>query len=1127
MSKKIIRIFLMCLFVLFANSLMAQNSITGTVTDDSGSPLPGASVVVKGTTKGVITDANGKFSLSVPANAKIVISFVGMNNSEVAVGTNKTFKIKLATSTVGVEEVVVTALGISREKKSLGYSVAEVKGSEMQKVASTNALSSLAGKVSGVQFSSTGAAGSSVSVIIRGASSLTSDNQPLYVVDGIPLNNTLNNMSNLGNGNSVDYGSAIGDVNGDDIASVSVLKGPSAAALYGSRAGNGVILITTKSGKGGKKGLGVTINSNTVIDNPYKYLDYLNNGWGYGPRPYTQDIRPNNGKAYADVDPTQSAWNGQQLDKGTLGFQWPYTTDAAGNLVATPLVNHPNNVKNFFQTGFTTTNNIEVADASDRVNYRFSFNDMENAGLIPNSDLHRKTISLNSTFKLNDKVSISSVINYAHSNAGNRPAIGNGTNPMQAIYEINNEIDGSLLKDYWKPGQKGIMQNSPYRYGSPSSYVNNPYFVANEVNNSFRRDRVYGDLRLDVQILKDLSFFARYSLDTYNETREAKIAKSYTSEKNGFYGIQNLNRLENNTDFLFTYTKKISDFNVTASAGGNSRYYFSGDNSMQTKNGGTGLVVPGIYSITNTLQTNLQVSSGSSKKQVYSLYALASLGYKDFAYLDLTARNDWSSTLPVSNRSYFYPSASLSLLVNKMLDLGPNVSLFKVRGGIAQVGNDTNPYSLLAGLSPGAWNGQTTFSVPGNLLNPTLKPEIKTSKEIGANIDLFNSRVKFEGTYYNSDNRNQILNNTLSPSSAYGTQKFNAGLVNSKGVELSIGGTPIKTKNLTWDVNLIYSKNTTILKELAPGVSHIILWTNAKGGAETWVGEKIGNIVDAEMQRVTDKSSPYYGWPLLDSDGYEQITGVNEVNNKRNSPIIGNFNPDFMMGLQTSVTYKKWTVSASFDYRKGGQFVSQTLRYNESDLHGSRILSTFIHPPKGVDVPTWLKAHASLFGPNGTAFPVVGGPSADYGGMPYTDGGITLNDGVFMPGVSGSYDANGKFTAGDEFLSSPTDYYGDYYGWGLTKTATFDADFIKLRDISVTYQLPSLKSIGIQRASVSIYSSNIILWTKAKIGIDPESAFNNSLGSANVGLSQFAQGIERDNVSPWTIPVGFKLSVSF
>lgn len=1103
------------------------NKVTGKVTDDTGQPLPGASVVIKGTTIGVITDLNGNYNLSAPVNAKLVFSFVGMNSAEVTVGANKNINVQLVTSTVGVEEVVVTALGISREKKSLGYSVAEVKGGEMQKVASANALSSLAGKISGVQLNSTGAAGSSVSVVIRGASSLTSDNQPLYVVDGVPLNNSLSNMSNLGNGNTVDYGSAISDVSADDIESVSVLKGPSAAALYGSRAGNGVILITTKSGSVAKKGLGVTITSNTVIDNPYKYLDYLNNGWGYGPRPYTQDMRPNNGMDYMSIDPTQSAWNGPALDKGTLAYQWPYPVDSNGKLIATPMVSHPNNVKNFFQTGFTTTNNIEVADATERINYRLSFNDMENKGLIPNSDLHRRTISLNSSLKLNDKIRLSTVINYANSFATNRPAIGNGTNPMQAIYEINNEIDGNLLKDYWKPGQVGIMQNSPYKLGNPASYVNNPYFVANEINNGFKRDRVYGDLRLDVQILKDLSFFARYSLDTYREFRDAKIAKSYTSEKNGFYGLQNLNRMENNTDFLFTYTKKFSDFNLTASAGGNSRYYYAGDNSMQTKNGGTGLVVPGIFAITNTLQTNLQVSSGTSQKQVYSLYALASLGYKDFAYLDLTGRNDWSSTLPASNRSYFYPSASLSLLLNKLFDLGPAFSLAKLRGGIAQVGNDTSPYQLLAGLTPGSWNGQTSFSVPGNLLNPTLKPEIKTSKEIGVNLELFNSRLKFEGTYYNADNRNQILNNTLAPSSAYGTQKFNAGLVNSKGVELSVGGTPVKTKNLSWDVNVVFSRNTTTLVSLAPGVSHIILWTNAKGGAETWVGEKIGNIVDAEMMRVTDKSSPYFGWPLLDSDGFEQITGVNEVNGKRNSPIIGNFNPDFMMGLQTSVSYKRWTLSASLDYRKGGQFVSQTLRYNESDLHGSRILSTFIHPPQGVDVPTWLKAHASLFGPKGTAFPVVGGISSAYGGMSYSDGGITLNDGVFMPGVSGSYDASGKFNPDQEFLSTPTDYYGDYYGWGLTKTATFDADFIKLRDISVSYQLPNLKSIGIQRASVSIYSSNIILWTKAKIGIDPETAFNNSLGSTNVGIGQFAQGIERDNVSPWTIPVGFKLSVSF
>lgn len=1128
MKRKIFQLLLLGMCFLFASNTFAQVKVSGVVKSSSGEFLPGATIVVKGTTNGVVADADGKYNITTPnAQSVLVFSFIGMESQQVALNGKTSVNVTLAATTIGVEEVVVTALGITRQQKSLGYAVAEVKGDEMQKTANANALNSLAGKVSGVQISSTGAAGSSVSVVIRGSSSLTSDNQPLYVVDGVPLNNGLSNMSNLGNGNTVDYGSAISDVSADDIESVSVLKGPSAAALYGSRAGNGVVLITTKSGKGQKKGLGVTVTSNTVIENPYKYLDYLNNGYGYGPRPYTQDMRPNNGKAYMDNDPTQSAWNGPALDKGILAYQWPYLTDASGNVVATPLVSHPNNVKNFFQTGVTSTNNIEIASANETSNYRLSFNDMENKGLIPNSDLHRKTISFNTSVKLNDKIRVSAVINYAHSNAQNRPAIGNGTNPMQAIYEINDQIDGSLLTDYWKPGLTGIMQNSPYKLGSPNSYVNNPYFVANEINNGFKRDRVYGDLRLDYQILPHLSFFARYSLDTYSEFRDAKIAKSYTSEKNGFYGLQNLSRTENNSDFLFTYDKKIADFSLSASAGGNARYFYAADNYMQTKNGGTGLIVPGIFAITNTLQSNLQVGNSSSQKAVYSLYALASLGYKEMAYVDLTARNDWSSTLPVENRSYFYPSASLSLLLNKMFDLGPSVSLVKLRGGIAQVGNDTSPYQLLAGLSPSSWNGQTTFSVPANLLNPTLKPEIKTSKEIGVNLGLFENRLKFEGTYYTADNRNQILNNTLSPSSAYNSQKFNAGLVTSKGIELSLGGTPIKTSNLSWDVNVLWSTNSLTLKELAPGVTHIILWTNAKGGAETWVGEKIGNIVDAELQRVTDTSSPYYGYPLLDGDGFEQVKSVNEVNGKRNSPIIGNFFPDYMMGFQTTLKYKRWTMSASIDYRKGGQFVSQTLRYNESDLHGSRILSTFIHPPKGVDVPTWLKANASLFGPNGTAFPVVGGITSDYGGQSYSDGGITLNDGVFMPGVSGSYDANGKFTLGEEFLSQPTDYYGDYYGWGLTKTATFDADFVKLRDLTISYQLPGLKSIGIQNASIAIYTSNVILWTKAKINIDPETAFNNSLGSANVGIGQFAQGIERDNVSPWTIPIGFKLSVSF
>ncbi len=1119
---------LLGLCVLFSSYTFAQVKVSGVVKASSGEVLPGATIVVKGTTNGVVTNADGQYNITIPnAQSTLVISFVGMESQQIAVNGKSTVNVSLAATSIGMDEVVVTALGISRQKKSLGYAVAEVKGEDIQKVAQENVLNALAGKVAGVQISSTGAAGSSVSMVIRGASSLTSDNQPLFVVDGVPMNNTLNNVSQIGGDNRADYGNAIADLNSDDIESVSVLKGPSAAALYGSRAGNGVVLITSKTGKK-KKGAGVTITSNTVVESPYKYLDILDNGFAYGQRPFTQDNRPSNDMDHFVVDPTETNWAGPQLNKGMLAYQWPYY-NANGVLTATPLVNHPNNAKNFFQTGYTTTNNVEIADATEKIDYRLSFDNMTNKGLIPNDDLHKNTISLNTGIKINEKLKLTSSINFASMGAKNRPAGNRGSNPMQAFYEINPSIDILSMKNYWQPGKVGIMQNSPYTYGDPTSYVNNPYFLANEVNNGFQRDRLYGNIKLDYQITPDLKFFARYALDTFHEFRDTKIAKSYTKEPKGLYGLFNMYRRENNTDFLFTYNKKLTDFNITVSAGGNAMYQYYQNNTIQGKSNGSGLILPGIFNVGNMAPSNIIVGSGVSQKGIYSLYALGSIGYKDLAYLDLTARNDWSSTLPVQSRSYFYPSASLSLLLNHMFDLGPNVSLAKLRGGYAMVGNDTNPYSLMPSMgSVGPWGDQTRLSTSASLLLANLKPEIKTSIEYGLDLGLFDNRLKFEGTYYTSENKNQILGVNLPPSSGSSSRQINAGLISSKGIELSLGGTPIRTKDFNWDLNFILSRNRTTIKELAPGFTHIELWTDAKGGAMTWVGEQIGNIIDKKYLRVEDKSSPYYGWPLLDEGGGDQSDGTLEKNGKRVAPVIGNFNPDFTMGIQTSVSYKKFTLSMALDWRKGGQFVSQTLRYGESDMHGNRILNTFIKVPQGVDMATWLKAHASLFGPNGTAYPVVGGPTAELGGIPYTDNGVTLNDGTFIPGVSGEYDANGKFVLGQEFLTNSNfDRYGDMYGWGYTKTATFDADYLKLREISLSYQLPSLKSIGIQRASVSVYSRNIVLWTKAKVGIDPEMAFQPEAGVTGPGGSQFKQGIERFNVTPWTIPVGIKLNVSF
>lgn len=1140
MKNRILQTLFLGLFTFFTTALFAQVNITGTVQSDDGEKLPGVSIVEKGTSNGVITYVDGEFSITVSnAQAVLVFSFVGMETQEVELGGRTDINVTLSTSSIGVDEVVVTALGISREKKSLGYSVGEVDGEELQKVAQDNVLNSLAGKVAGVTINSTGGPGSSVSMVIRGASSLTSDNQPLFVVDGIPMNNTLNNISSIGRDNKPDYGNAISDINPDDIASVSVLKGPSAAALYGSRAGNGVVLITTKSGKK-SKGLGVTVTSNTVFDNPYKFIE-KQTLFANGQRPFTQDDRPNNGLPYYAVPVGDSYWVGPQLDKGMMAYQWPYFNEN-GELTATPLVSHPNNYKEFFETGLTSTNTVSINNSNEKVDYRLSYSNMQNKGIIPNSDLHKNSIGLNTTFRLLDNLSVSSSLNFVSNGADNRPSTGNrGTNPLQALYDINSSIDINDLKNYWETGKEGIQQNAPYNlevnpdgtYGKGDA-INNPYFIANEVNNSFQRDRVFGNARIDYDFSKDWSLMLRYTHDQFHEKRETKIAPSYTGDANGVYGLENLYRREQNADFLLGYKKSIEDWSFNASAGGNYMYQYAANDLAATKDRGSGLIVPGVYNLGNIAPDNLRYSSGMSEKAIYSLYGLASIGYKDAVYLDLTARNDWSSTLPAENRSYFYPSASLSVLLNNALDLGPNISLAKLRGGWAMVGNDTDPYKLMANMiNSGMWGNQIELGTSSTLLLPDLKPEIQTSWEIGADLALYDNRIRFEGTYYQAENENQILNIGLPPSSGYTGKQINAGLISSKGIELSLGGTPIRTNDWTWDVNLIFSKNRTKVEELAEGFDYIVLWTDAKGGAVTRVGDEIGQIVDDILVRVEDPNSPYFGWPIVDEEGWDDADNwENYMDKGDNTAVIGNFNPDFMLGMQTGLTYKNWTLSASLDWRVGGQFVSQTFRYGESDLHTQRWIDRTVklNNMSGAEMAQYLRDHADQYlSPDGEFFVVVGGPTADYGGLQHTEDGITLNDGVFMPGVEGYYDDNGNFVMVKEHLGdtgTPTIRYQDFYGWSYTRNAMFDADFIKLREISLTYQLPAFKSIGISNASVSLYSRNIVLWTKAGIGIDPETAFQAESGNQGNGI-QFKQGIERYNVSPWTIPVGIKLNVSF
>ena len=1103
--------------------VLAQDrlNVSGTVTGPDGHPVAGVTVSLEGTNSAAATDEAGRYAINnVRSDGTLVFKAVGYETTSVGIGGKTVINVELAYGEEALDEVVVTALGIKREERSLGYSVGRVSGEELNRVVNENVLSGVAGKVPGVAVSSTGGTGSSVSMVIRGATSLSSDNQPLFVVDGVPIANTLNNVSQVGNDNRVDYGNAISSLNPDDIESVSILKGPSAAALYGSRAGNGVVLITTKSGASVNK-MTVSVSSNTVFDMPYKYLD-MHTKFATGVFPFTPEFNPFQGGILV-IEEGSAGGIGPELDKGYKAIQWNSPLDENGNPIPTELKSYPNNVKNFVETGITTTNGISIANNTEKMNYRLSYSNMTNRGIIPNTDLSRNSLNMSSTLKLHPDFSISTNIDFSRNGSNNRPATNRGANPMQWAYGVSPHINILDLKNYWVEGKENIEQLTP-----ALGEKNNPYFLAYGVSNRFVRDRVFGNVRADWQITPELDIMARYALDTYQEQRESKIPYSYTDDSRGAYGIFNLHRQEQNIDFLATYKKGLNWVDLSVSLGGNSRYVNNRDESNASK-GGSGLVVPGLYTLSNISPSGLNYGSYLSEKSVNSVYGILNLGFNDMAYLDLTARNDWSSTLPEDNRSYFYPSASLSVLLDEVLSLPQQVSQFKIRGGVARAGNDTAPYNLINVLAnAGAWGDVTRLTKPGNLLLPNLKPEIATSYEYGLDLGLWNNRLRLEGTYYQVDNENQIIPTKLPGSSGFTSKNINAGLLRSKGFELALGGTPIWTTDWRWDIDLNWYRNRTRIVELTEGLEFYDLWGDAKGGARTYVGQEIGDLYDAQLVTVTDPNSKYYGWPLLDEQGSWQSISMNNTTNK-----IGNFNPDFTMGIMSSLSYRRFSLNFSLDMRFGGDFVSQTYRYSESDLRTQRFLDNLISPNgmTGEELANYLVDN-DLVIVRGNRFNIVGGPTREMGGFPFEleDGSQFPYGGVFNPGVIAVYDDDGNITGYTENLGGPgTKYiaYGDNYPWDFMRAATFDASYIKLREISLGYDLPTnfVRRLGISNANIAVYSRNIILWTKAKIGIDPEMAFQQESGTQ--AGTQFRQGIERYNVTPWVIPVGFKLGVNF
>lgn len=1082
-----------------------QRTVQGTVTDSQGSPLPGVTVVVKGTTQGTVTNNDGNYLLrNIPEDATLVFSFVGMQSQEIEVGNRNSIDVTMLEDAIVIKDVVVTALGITREKKSLGYSVGEVRGDELNETPHGNLLNAIAGKAAGVQVSQMyGLAGSSVNMIIRGANSLNTKNQPLFVIDGVPVSNGIDN-----NYKDADMGNAISDINTEDIESMSILKGPSAAALYGSRAGNGVVIIITKSGKEAKKGIGVSFNTSYILDNPYHFV------------PFQTMFASGKAGAHNFGEQENESW-GAILD-GTYpdSYQWDKSLLHNDGTSLQPLVAYPDRQQNFYRNGFSQSNNVAFTGKYDKSNFRVSIGNLINEGILPNTDYSRKTIGVNGSYNLTDNLKISTAVNISEAGSDNRQNISTGRrDPSRSVLEMGVQVNILDLRKYWLEGQEGIQQ----RKSKPKQ--NNPYFNIYENLNGFKRNQTMAKLQADWKIFKDLNFMVRYLSNEITQKNEAKVAWSDYDNNRGSYSIQRTLAKEENWEGMFTYNKNIIDgLNLIANVGGNLRYEYNDAISNETSQ----LVLPGLFTISNGVPGTVSYISSWAEKAVNSLFGSLSLGYQNMVYLDLTARNDWSSTLPKNNRSYFYPSASISLLVNQMIQLPSWINLAKLRSGYAQVGNDVGPYALAQYYATTSdWGEAKRMYMPGTLKNSELKPEIATSKEIGIDLSLFDNRINLDATYYVVDNKNQVLSISIPIESGATAKQINAGLIQGRGWDISLNTNLVRKKDFSADLGLTFTRNRTKIVELAEGISFYQFGSVGQVRLRSYVGDDIGNIYAYPYLKVEDKSSPYYGYPIIAANGRAQLDNREESIEK-----VGNFNHKFLMGIQPVIKYKNFSVFANFDWRAGGEFYSRSMEFFRNNGWLEETFSGVDYDPSQ-DIVQQIKDNPDKY------FNLwVGGRTGDYGGFPWPDEAtqasrsyvnkntgetVYINDASFIPGVR--EDGNGGYieNLGGEGTVWMTPFDANqrstrYYGGNNIYSATY----VKLRELSVTYNIPQklVSKLSLSNASLSLIGQNLFTWTKAKIPVDPELAFISS-------GSSWIQGAEYYNVTPWTRSFGIKLNVEF
>ena len=1022
------------LIMLISMGMYAQKTVSGVVQNQDGEPVPGATIQEIGTTNGALSGADGSYSISVGSNDAVLrISFLGFESQEISVSGKSSINVSLTASDVQLDDVVITALGIGKKEKSLGYAVTEVDGETLTQARETNVMNSLAGRVAGVNVSAPAAGpASSTRVIIRGNSSLAGNNQPLYVVDGIPIDNT--NLGSAGMWGGLDRGDGISSMNPDDIETITVLKGPAATALYGTRAQNGVIQITTKRGNKGK-GIGVELNSNYVWENPIDFYDSDDRQFVYGSG--TQGQAPTT--VDAALSGARQAWGARMEGQPVIQF----------NGENRPYSPNRNNLDNLFRTGYTLTNTLALSAGNANSSVRLSASDLRNEGVFDNVDLRRNTFNIRGTSKLGKRVSFDVKINYINEEANNRPALSDSPHNPGHVTELASSVDVGLFRPF-------IDENGDYIPYNNSVFRVNPYFGTELQFNGDTRDRLIGFASARYEFTDWLTLQLRAGTDYYT-TRQTDWDDERTPHlgRPGRINEREWRIREDNYDFLLMFNETIgSDFTVSANLGGNRLSQKREDLRIS----GQEFIIPGLRDISNTAFPS--VGYGISEKKINSLYGSAQIGYRDYLFLDVTARNDWSSTLPDENNSYFYPSASLSFAFTDAFDMGSDILSFgKVRASYAEVGGDTDPYQLdltyrIVGQPfQGSPQGEIT---QGRIPLNSLRPTNTVSYEAGVDLRFFGNRLGIDFALYDMTTTDQILSTNISNTSGYGSVTVNAGEIKNTGIELLVTGTPLQTNDFRWDVALNLARNENTVNALDDDGKLEALRLGESRARNAYVEARIDQPYGAIVGRAYTRDDQ--GRIVHDADGLP-IQGDLEL--------LGVGVPDLISGLTNTFSYKGMTLSFLVDARFGGQIHSNTNRFLYSAGHHINTLE---------------------------------GREEFYAG-------------------TGGYVGEGVNEAGEvnTVAVDPEIYFGTVANQ-IAEEFIYDADFVKLRQATLTYRFPQriFDSTPIQGLTLSVVGRNLWIISSNVPNVDPESNYN----------STNAQGLEYSSF-PTTRSFGVNLNVKF